>query len=135
MKLELPLSKEKIDRIREIDTLWLKNGEVIYEFEVENTTGISDAIIRGSNLPSTSVRRYIVIPEERKNLLMMKIAEPILKENIEQYNWNFIFYDTFLSFYEKNRHKKSVEASEIDKLANLSSRIRHEQQTLGQFTK
>jgi DNA modification methylase len=134
-KLDLPLSKDKIDRIREIDTLWLKNGEVVYEFEVENSTGVSDAIIRGSNLPSTNIKRYIVIPEERKNLLMMKIAEPILKENIEQYKWNFIFYDTFLSFYEKNRHKKSVEASEIDKLANLSTRTRLEQQTLGQFIK
>jgi len=134
-KLDLPLSKDKIDRIREIDALWLKSGEVLYEFEVENSTGISDAIIRGSNIPSTTVKRFIVIPEERKNLLMMKIAEPILKENIEQYNWNFIFYDTFLFFYEKCRQKKTVEASEIDKLANLSTRTRLEQQTLGQFTK
>jgi len=134
-KLDLSLSKDKIDRIREIDALWLKSGEVIYEFEVENSTGISDAIIRGSNIPSTTVKRFIIIPEERKNLLMMKIAEPILKENIEQYRWNFIFYDTFLSFYEKCRQKKTVEANEIDMLTNLSTRIIHEQQTLSQFTK
>ena len=134
-KLALPLPKEKIDRIREIDAVWLEHNEVIYEFEVENSTGISDAIIRGSNIPSTAVKRFIVIPEERKNLLMMKIAEPILKENIEQYGWNFIFYDTFLSFYEKNGQKKAIEPSQIDNLANLSTRIRHEQQTLGQYTK
>jgi len=135
MKLDLPLSKERIDRIREIDALWLKNGEVIYEFEVENTTGISDAIIRGSNIPSTSVKRFIVIPEERKNLLLMKIAEPILKESIEQYRWNFIFYDTLIAFYEKNRQKKTIESKEIDELANISTRTRQEQQTLSQFTK
>lgn len=132
-RFDLPLSKDKIDRIREIDALWLKNNEVVYEFEVENSTGISDAIIRGSNLPSTSIKRYIVIPEERKNLLMMKIAEPILKENIEHFNWNFIFYDAFLSFYEKNSKRRTIDASEIDKLANLSTLIKHEQQTLGQF--
>jgi len=134
-KFDLPLSKDKIDRIREIDALWLKNNEVFYEFEVENSTGISDAIIRGSNMPSTSIKRYIVIPEERKNLLMMKIAEPILRENIEHFNWNFIFYDAFLSFYGKNSHRKTIDASEIDKLANLSTQIRHEQQTLSQFAK
>ena len=133
MSFDLPLSKEKIDRIREIDALWLKNNEVVYEFEVENSTGISDAIIRGSNMPSTSVKRYIVIPEERKNLLMMKIAEPILKENVEYFNWNFIFYDAFLSFHENNSHRKTIDASEIDKLANLSTQTRHEQQTLSQF--
>jgi DNA modification methylase len=132
-KFDLPLSKDKIDRIREIDALWLKDNEVVYEFEVENSTGISDAIIRGSNLPSTSIKRYVVIPEERKNLLMMKIAEPILKENIEHYNWNFIFYDAFLSFYNKNRQKETLEPREIDKLANLSTRTKHEQQTLGQY--
>ena len=65
----------------------------------------------------------------------MKIAEPILKENIEQYKWNFVFYDTFISFYEKSKQRKTLEASEIDKLANLSTRTRQEQQTLGQFTK
>ena len=134
-RLDLPLSKDKIDRIREIDAVWLKNNEIFYEFEVENSTGISDAIIRGSNIPSTDVKRFIVIPEERKNLLLMKIAEPILKENIEQYKWNFIFYDSFISFYEKTKQRKAIEANEIDKLANLSSRIRHEQQTLSQFTK
>jgi DNA modification methylase len=133
-KLDLPLPKDKIDRIRQIDAVWLKNNEIFYEFEVENSTGISDTIIRGSNIPSTNVKRFIVIPEERKNLLMMKVAEPILKENIEVYKWNFIFYDTFISFYEKNSHRKSVEAIEIDKLANLSTHKTHEQQTLSQFT-
>ncbi|MBX5326453.1 MAG: hypothetical protein ACQXXH_00890 [Candidatus Bathyarchaeia archaeon] len=132
-KLDLPLSKEKIDRIKEIDALWMKNGEIFYEFEVENTTGISDAIIRGSNIPSPNVKRFIIIPEERKNLLLMKIAEPILKESIEQYKWGFIFFDTIITFYEKNRQKKTIEAKEIDKLNNLSNRIRQEQQTLGQF--
>jgi hypothetical protein len=134
-KFDMPLSKDKIDRIREIDALWLKNKEVVYEFEVENSTGISDAIIRGSNISSTNVKRYIVIPEERKNLLMMKIAEPILKESIDRFKWNFIFYDTFLSFYEKNSHRKTIDAREIDKLANLSTKMRHEQQTLSQFDK
>jgi DNA modification methylase len=132
-RLDLPLSKEKIDRVREIDALWLKNNEVFYEFEVENTTGISDAIIRGSNISSPNVKRFIVIPEERKNLLLMKIAEPILKESIEQYKWGFIFYDTIIAFYDKNKQKKTIETNEIDKLNNLSNRIRHEQQTLGHF--
>ncbi len=134
-ELNLPLSREKIERIKEIDALWLKNSEVAYEFEVENTTGISDAIIRGSNISSTTIKRFIIIPEERQKLLLMKIAEPILRESIEQYKWNFIFYDTLISFYEKNKQRKTMEASEIDKLANLSNRTRQEQQTLGQFIK
>ena len=133
--LNLPLSKDKNDRIREIDVLWANNGEIEYEFEVENSTGISDAIIRGSNIPSTTVRRFIVIPEERKNLLLMKTSEPIIKESIEQYKWKFIFYNDFISFYEKNKPKRNIDLSEIDKIADKSQLTRHEQQTLGQFSK
>jgi hypothetical protein len=114
--------------------LWLKNKEVVYEFEAENSTGISDAIVGGSNIPSKGVKRCIIIPEERKNLLLMKIAEPILKENIEQYKWNFIFYNEFISFYEKSRQKKTIETDEIDKLFNLSISLQHEQKTMTQFT-
>lgn len=135
LELDLSLSREKIERIKEIDALWLRNSEIEYEFEVENTTGISDAIIRGSNIPSTTVKRFIITPEERQKLLQMKIAEPILRESIEQYKWNFIFYDTLIAFYEKNKQKKTIDATEIDKLVNLSNRTRQEQQTLGQFMK
>jgi DNA modification methylase len=132
--LNLPLSKDKIDRVREIDVLWLKNNEVMYEFEVENSTGISDAIIRGSNIPSANLRRYIVIPEEREKLLLMKMSEPLLKDNIEQFKWNFIFYKTFLSFYDKNSKRKTVEAEEIAKLADLQIKKKPEQKTISQFT-
>lgn len=135
MSFDLPLSKDKIDRIREIDVLWLKNSEIAYEFEVENSTGISDAFIRGSNIPSKDIKRYIVIPEERRNLLSMKIAEPILKENIDVYNWKFIFYNAFLAFYEQSGQKKIIDPDEINKLANLTTRAHPEQQTMSQFMK
>jgi 16S rRNA G966 N2-methylase RsmD len=129
----LPLSKDRIDRMREIDVLWLKQNNVVYEFEVENSTGISDAIIRGSNIPS-EVKRYIVIPEEREKLLLMKMSEPLLKENIEHYKWSFIYYKTFLSFYEENHKRKTLDAQEIDKLAEIEIKKKPEQSTMSQFT-
>ena len=54
-----------LDRIKQIDVLWLKHGR--YEFEVESTTGISEAIIRGSNIPEQlNPKRFIVIPGARE---------------------------------------------------------------------
>jgi len=29
------------DRVKQIDVMWLDSGRIMYEFEVENTTGIS----------------------------------------------------------------------------------------------
>lgn len=83
-----------LDRIRQIDVLWLKDGRIRYEFEVENTTGISEAIIRGSNIPEEfNPKRFIIIPRERERFLFRKIQEPILAETIKKAKWNFIRYD------------------------------------------
>lgn len=130
----LPVSRDTLDRIKKIDALWIRNGEVVYEFEVENSTGISDAIIRGSHIPSEKVKRIILIPEERKNSLTMKLAEPIVKDSVEKYKWQFIFYDAFLTYYEKSKRKKTINAEEIETLVNVSTLPKHEQQTLGQFS-
>ena len=64
----------------------------------------------------------------------MKMSEPLLKDNIEQFKWNFIFYKTFLSFYDENSKRKTVEAEEIAKLADLQIKKKPEQKTMSQFT-
>ena len=87
-----------------------KNKEVFWEFEVEHTTGITEAIIRGSNIEEEKVKRVIVIPNEREGLLHRRLQEPILKENIEKGDWKFIFYSFLEDFYEQ--HKKMATFTE-----------------------
>jgi len=89
----VPQDSVSLDRIRQIDVLWLKDSRIRYEFEVENTTGISEAIIRGSNIPEEfNPKRFIIIPKERERFLFRKLQEPILAETIKKANWNFIRY-------------------------------------------
>ncbi|MEW6359132.1 MAG: DNA methyltransferase [Planctomycetota bacterium] len=89
----VPQDSVSLDRIRQIDVLWLEDGRIKYEFEVENTTGISEAIIRGSNIPEQlSPKRFIIIPKERERFLFRKLQEPILAETIKKTKWNFIRY-------------------------------------------
>jgi hypothetical protein len=90
----VPQDSMSLDRIRQIDVLWLEDGRIRYEFEVENTTGISEAIIRGSNIPEElNPKRFIIIPRERERFLFKKIQEPILAETIKKAKWDFIRYD------------------------------------------
>jgi len=90
----VPQDSVSLDRVRQIDVLWLKDGRIRYEFEVENTTGISEAIIRGSNISEEfNPKRFIVIPRERERFLFRKIQEPILAETIKKAKWNFIRYE------------------------------------------
>ena len=70
-KLTFNFPKRNIERIQEIDALWYKDGKIQYAFEVENSTGNTEAIVRGANI-TYPVKRIIIIPEERESLLLKK---------------------------------------------------------------
>jgi hypothetical protein len=91
----IPQNSWSLDKIQQIDVLWLDgDGRITYEFEVENTTGISEAVIRGSFIPEgLRPKRFIVIPREREKFLFKKLQAPILAETIKKAKWNFIRYD------------------------------------------
>jgi len=132
-KLELNLPQEQLDRIKEIDVVWYENGEVTHEFEVENTTGITEAIVRGSNIPSTKTKRFIVIPEEREDFFYRKISEPMLKDKVDEYNWRFIVYDALKTFYERNRKTEQIEISEFEELAGTPNMAKRQQSSIHDF--
>jgi len=131
--LELNLPQENLERIKEIDVIWIDQKQITHEFEVENTTGITEAIVRGSNIPSADTKRYIVIPEERQDFFYRKISEPMLKEKVEEYGWQFMFYDALKTFYERNKRKKEIELSEFEKLAGTLSLRIEKQQSIQDF--
>lgn len=116
--LSFPIPKQNLDRVQEIDVLWYKDDKVVYEFEVENTTSITEAIVRGSNIPYR-VKRFIVIPDERENLLAKKVEEPALKERIINDGWGFIRYDDLILFYNKNKSKKVIMSAEVEGLSKM----------------
>ncbi len=104
-----------LDRVKQIDVIWLDEGRVKYEFEVENTTAITEAIVRGSNIPHDNIKRLILIPKEREKLLYRKLEEPILKEGVIKDKWSFIFYDDLEKFF----NIKKISKEEFDKLARM----------------
>jgi hypothetical protein len=106
-----------LDRIKQIDLIWHKNGIIYFEFEVENTTAITEAVVRGSNIPYGSVKRFILIPEERERMLFRKIQEPMLKDNIEKNDWKFIFYRDLERFYDESKKKKGIDTEFIDRIS------------------
>jgi hypothetical protein len=124
---------QNIDRIQEIDALWLESGQIAYEFEVENTTGITEAIVRGSNIPNANVRRYIVIPEERQSFFHQKISEPMIREKIENLKWGFVFYDKLVTFYEQNKKKQKIDISDFDKVCSVPKLKKETQPTIQEF--
>ena len=104
-----------LDMVKQIDVIWLDEGRIKYEFEVENTTAITEAIVRGSNISHDNIKRLILIPKEREKLLYRKLEEPILKEGVIKDKWSFIFYDDLEKFF----NRKKISKEEFDKLARM----------------
>jgi len=113
------VNEKQMNRIMQIDVIWYKKNEPIFEFEVEHTTAISEAIIRGSNITNKNIKRYLLIPEARESFLYKKTEEPIIKENIKKYNWKFIFFRDFDEFYNQQEKKKVIELDNFDTLSRI----------------
>ena len=120
------------DRIKQIDVLWVSDGCIKYEFEVEYTTGISEAIIRGSNIPDNTItKRFIIIPKEREKFLFRKIQEQLLRDALKKTKWDFIRFE---DLEELNiLTKKRFSPSQLNKLCRLPSDTKNVQSSLSFF--
>ena len=121
--------------IQQIDVVWFKDGEVPYMFEVEHTTQITSAIIRGSYIPPNSTKRFMAIPAEREIMMYKRVNAPILKDRIEEYNWVFVFYKDLEAFYEMNKGKKRINIDEFEGLGRelLPPEEKQKQLSITQF--
>lgn len=108
------LTSRQISRLKDVDVIWHKEGSVGYLFEVENTTSITSALERGSNIPNNyRCKKIIVLPNERKGFLIRKLNEPMFKDNFEKYSWSIIYYDEIINFYRLYKNK-NIPTNKID---------------------
>lgn len=93
--------------VSNIDMLWIKDKEVIYSFEVEATTMMTEALNRGSNIDSR-VSKFLVIPEERNNQLSKKQNSPMFAERWEKDNWHTAYFEVLRQEYFKKKGKTNI---------------------------
>jgi len=99
-----------------IDVLWLDGETVVAAFEVECTTQMTSALLRGSNL-SAGVPKYMLIPEERERAFKHKMESPLFATHFQEENWHPIFFDAFREAFDKDKHKVA-----LDSLIGIPSR-------------
>lgn len=116
--IELPL--ERLNRVRKIDVLWLSGKEIKYVFEVENSTQITEAIVRASNIPYQT-KKVIIIPKQRVPFLKKKFNEPLLQQRMATDKWDVIVYDSIDTLVEK----KNVNIKDLNNCKlNLSKELK-----------
>jgi hypothetical protein len=88
--------------IENIDLLWIQGKKIIAVFEVESTTSMMSALMRGSNVDET-VDKFMIIPEEREAQFNNKMTSPLFREHFENKNWKIIFFDALRAAYIKEK--------------------------------
>jgi 16S rRNA G966 N2-methylase RsmD len=93
--------------IEQIDLLWLKGRDIKAVFEVESTTSMTSALLRGSNIDQV-VNKFMVIPEEREPQFKNKMTSPLFNEHFENENWKILYFDTLRQAYAKDKIKTDI---------------------------
>ena len=89
-------------------------------FEVESTTSMMSAIMRGSNVDA-SVDKFMVLPEERDTQLSNKMTSPLFREHFENENWHIIYFDALRAAYVKE--KTDLDINSIVNLKKVSAGV------------
>jgi 16S rRNA G966 N2-methylase RsmD len=117
------LSAVALGRIVQIDLIWYQDGIIHSLFEVENTTSITEALIRASNIPY-KCRRFVVLPEERERLMLRKLRDPAFSDRYEADNWRTIYYLRLEQFYDAlPRRRKTITEQEFEKIIDLRATV------------
>lgn len=117
LKSFLGAKEERV--VGQMDVLWIRGGRIEAAFEVEATTAMTDALLRGSHLDG-SVPKYMIIPEEREKDYARKMRHPMFAQHAREENWHPIHFDTLLAF----RARLAKGELSLDALSKRRARIR-----------
>jgi hypothetical protein len=121
-----------IPTLESLDCIWYLRGKAAFLFEVEWTALLTEPILkRGPRIPNAdTVVRFLVVPEERADLIRFKLAHsPLLRRALDDQNWHIL----------KSQHLRRLvarEDAELDMLGpmlGLDPEIEREAEQLALF--
>jgi hypothetical protein len=99
LKVDNAENKEVVENI---DLLWIRDRQIMAIFEIESTTSMMSALMRGSNVDN-AVDKFMILPEERETQFSNKMTSPLFREHFENENWKVIFFDALRAAYTKEK--------------------------------
>jgi DNA modification methylase len=90
-----------------IDLLWIKDDKIISAFEIECTTSMTSALLRGSNIEQ-SIPKYMIIPFDRDKQFNHKYKSPLFHERFLSDNWKIIYFEILKEEYLKHKSKTNI---------------------------
>jgi len=108
-----------IETVDDIDLLWIKDDKIEYVLEVESTTSMTSALIRGSNIEN-NICKIMLFPSDRHNQFLRKMKNPMFKERFVNDNWHFILFEYLINAWSKSKAKLVID--ELIDLENITTK-------------
>ncbi len=117
VNIELSVIKNatNLDTVGQIDVLWIKNRTITHVFEIEATTSMTSALVRGSNITG-DIERYMILPEAREEQLKRKLKSPMFFQEYQQGNWKVIYFETFKQEYKNLKSNDTQLINIVDQI-------------------
>jgi len=93
--------------VDDVDILWIRENQIVYSFEIEATTTMTESLNRGSNIDS-EVSKFLVIPQERERQLLRKMRSPMFANRFKDDNWKVIYFEALRAEYSKKKGKTDI---------------------------
>jgi hypothetical protein len=87
-----PYSKEDIERLKQVDCVWVDNGRIAFAVEVEYTTQFTEAMMRTQSLDEAA-RRIFVVPKHRLPYIQKRLSNQLFSELIKRQGWRFLTFE------------------------------------------
>jgi hypothetical protein len=113
------IQKWNLSRIRRIDVIWCSKDRIEYEFEVEYSTTINDAILRGSNIPWKETHRCIVIPKARASFMGRRLRDPAMKDLVGDFEWRVVTFENLRDLFLRVKGIRGFGKSEFDEIIKV----------------
>ena len=104
---------QNLDTVYGIDLLWIKENTIHYIFEVESTTSMTSALLRGSNV-DREVPKIMLFPQARLRQFQRKMKSPLFQERFEHDKWQFVLIEELYRAWDDNKANTN-----IDEISNL----------------
>ncbi|OGW10376.1 MAG: hypothetical protein A2W77_09675 [Nitrospinae bacterium RIFCSPLOWO2_12_39_16] len=90
--------KEILDKVKQIDVIWFKDGFPIKTFDVENSTDFTKAFLRAYQLKSFKTQFYVIASEDKINIY--EDRRKIKPFNEIKNDMSFISFDKIFAEYK-----------------------------------
>lgn len=87
-----------------------------------SNVGRPAAIVRASNIPY-DCGKFLVLPEERENLMRRKLAEPAFLERFDLDRWQMIFYTKLDEYWESVRRRSKIEPASFGEVVSVRGTV------------